>query len=437
MLVSLRIYTVTVMTKNVTIESVLEAVDEQQVLELEQEAVRIPSPTFEEAKLAEYLADYMKDIGMEVELFEVSDPFESDRSSKQPMGRLPGTGDGPSLMFNGHMDHRKVVAEWDRDPFSGEFEDGWIHGRGSQDDKGGIVAAISAVESLLEADIRPKGDIIVCPVMGHKSGAIGSRDLINRGIIPDYCINTENSANGIANVCVGIALGWIHSYAKPTHFGSREPLKKQFFNPLEQISKIIQAIGPSLSQIPSDSWLSFEPHSMLSGYPQLKHLRFEGDARDEGKASLQFQVRLVPSQSTETVRTDLEHLLATLEEQNPGFETEIEMPPDSGQFAGWDFPAFETSTDSPLVQAQSRWHEHVTGSKPVVGAEPRLGSVGDGALFAHQGVKTILYGPGDTSIFPQWPTPNERISLEELVVATKAYAMTAVDLLGVDESEQL
>ena len=61
------------------------------------------------------------------------------------VARLPGTGtgDGSTLMLNGHID---VVPQgdpdsWEDDPFSGSIRDGNLLGRGACDMKAGLVAA--------------------------------------------------------------------------------------------------------------------------------------------------------------------------------------------------------------------------------------------------------------------------------------------------------
>ena len=54
--------------------SIADRISDRQVLELEQSAIRIPSTTFEEGKLADHLASYMADAGLDVEMMEVSHP---------------------------------------------------------------------------------------------------------------------------------------------------------------------------------------------------------------------------------------------------------------------------------------------------------------------------------------------------------------------------
>jgi hypothetical protein len=54
----------------------LAAIDPKRILDLEQRSIRIPSSTFEEGNIADLYADYMSDIGLEVEMMGASRPVE-------------------------------------------------------------------------------------------------------------------------------------------------------------------------------------------------------------------------------------------------------------------------------------------------------------------------------------------------------------------------
>ena len=407
--------------------AVLAAVDEQEVLRLEVGAVRIPSLTYEEHGVADYFARQMRAIDLEVEMYEVSDPYGSPKTSRQPVGRLRGTGGGRSLMFEGHMDHVPLVGTWTRDPFSGDFEDGLIHGRGGQDDKGGIVSAIAAAAALKRAGVRLRGDVVICPVMGHKSGGIGVKDLIARGILTDYAVNTENSGNGLATVTVGVIKVRIVARALPIHI--MQGGQPTHLNRFDQLARILVALGPSWRPIRRGGWLTFEPWADLPDYPQLSIDAISGDFF-EHQASAEFQVRTVPGMTRQALRDDVERLIAQVVGDDPGFEIEIEVPPKDGQYAAWDWPPARIDRDDPLVVAMIDAHTRVTGAPPVVGAEPRLGAVGDASFLQAAGVTSVLYGPGDGTVFPSWPTPNETTPLVDLVVAAKVFALAAIDICG-------
>lgn len=411
-------------------QNILSEIESDVVLSLEQDVVQIPSPTLKESECAEFLADHMREIGLEVEVQEVT---QAGKTSKQPVGRFGNSDNGPTLMFNAHMDHRAVVGEWDRDPFSGHFEDGWIYGRGAQDDKGGIVAAICAVEALIKADIDPIGEIWVCPVMGHKSGSIGSKHLIETGYVPDYCINGENSGNGISNIGIGGVHGQLTARSDPVIPGKEEHANPGL-HPIQQVSEVVCRLGPVSQELPSDHWLTFESEPELPGYPQINLHSLESD-RDNGIASVRFNVSTVPGMDEETVREDLTAHLSSLEAEIPDLQLQLDIPPETESGVGVKArsvtPPFETPRDSRLVTSAARWHEFVTDSPPEVGGGPRLGTRGDGVHFWEAGSEMIYYGPGDFRIFDRWPTPNEKISLDELVVSTKSYALIAADLVGI------
>jgi acetylornithine deacetylase/succinyl-diaminopimelate desuccinylase-like protein len=46
------------------------------------------------------------------------------------------------------------------------------------------------------------------------------------------------------------------------------------------------------------------------------------------------------------------------------------------------------------------------------------------------GIPTVQYGPGDIRIYKEWPTPDERVLLSDLVTAAKAVAHATVKLCG-------
>ena len=69
---------------------VLAAVDERRLLELERKSIRIPSTTFQEGEIADFYANYLSEIGLEVEMMEVIHPVDPALKSRQPIGRLEG-----------------------------------------------------------------------------------------------------------------------------------------------------------------------------------------------------------------------------------------------------------------------------------------------------------------------------------------------------------
>ncbi|THU99115.1 carboxypeptidase S [Dendrothele bispora CBS 962.96] len=78
------------------------------------------------------------------------------------------TGSNPSLkplLLAAHQDvvpvDPKTVSEWTHPPYSGHFDGTYIWGRGSSDDKSGLVGILTAIESMLEAGWTPERTVVL------------------------------------------------------------------------------------------------------------------------------------------------------------------------------------------------------------------------------------------------------------------------------------
>src|SRR5580704_1426638 len=401
----------------------ISAVDEGRVLELEQRSIRIASSTFEEGEIADLYANTMADIGLDVEMMEVAHPQQLAKRSRQPIGRLRGSGDGPTLMLNGHMDPGAEMSGWTVDPLGAKFEDGWIWGMGAHDDKGGCVAAISAVEAIVRSGTHLKGDVIVTPVVAHKLGGAGTRALLDHGVKADLCINMEHSNNTIANVCVGVVMVRLVCTAPELFFRYSAEARAAYMNPIEQQSEIVRRIGPSLTPIPSGGWMSFQSHPELPGFPthtfdviHKEHYYFKNHTgRSSRECELTLQFRTVPGQTIASIKDDLGRLLAAIKRDYPAFNCVLEIPA-RGTEPGWNQLPMECPSDHALVSALAEGQMIASGKPGHVGAHGRLGNVGDGNIIQEKlGIPTVQYGPGDIRIYKEWPTPDERVRLEHVV----------------------
>ena len=155
------------------------------------EFVRIPSLTGEEGEAQKYLAAVLENAGAEVVMEEPDVaalfdkyphiaqypthwqhdlilPYEelptmeglkssgletvlNYRGRPNVVGQFKGTGEGRSLILNGHVDTVTIEPrnEWTRDPFGAEIDDGRMYGRGTSDMKGGLLAGILAMIYLI------------------------------------------------------------------------------------------------------------------------------------------------------------------------------------------------------------------------------------------------------------------------------------------------
>ena len=426
------------MSPTIATRAVLAAVDERRVLDLEQRSIRIPSATFEEGRIADLYADYLSDLGLEVAMQRVVHPCDPAIASRQPIGRLRGSGGGPTLLINGHMDPGCEMPGWSVDPYGAKFEDGWIWGMGAHDDKGGVVAAISAIEAIVRSGTRLKGDVLVTPVIAHKLGGAGTRALLAHGITGDFCINMEHSNNTIANVCVGVVMVRLICSAPELFFRYSEQARAAYMNPIEQQTAIVQRIGPSLTPMRQGGWLRFTPHPELPGFPALTYDAFHREhyyfhnytGRSTREAEMTLQLRTVPGQTVASIAADLRALLAAIKRDYPAFDCTLEIPA-KGTESTWNQAPMLCPADHALVRALAEGQTLAAGQPAHIGAYGRLGNVGDGNIIQQVlGIPTVQYGPGDIRIYREWSTPDERVRLADLVIAAKAVAHATVRLCG-------
>ncbi len=123
------------------------------------------NPPGNETAAAELLRDYLAGSGVESELY----AKVPERANL--VARLPGSGEGPSLLLLSHTD--TVVAdpsEWQLDPWSGDLRDGEVWGRGALDMKGEVAASAVAIASLAREGFEPRGDLIFVAAADEEVG---------------------------------------------------------------------------------------------------------------------------------------------------------------------------------------------------------------------------------------------------------------------------
>jgi len=138
-----------------------------EVVGLLQELIRLDTvnPPGNETQAAELLRGYLAESGVAVELY----AKVPERANL--VARIPGSGDGPTLMLLSHTDTVVAdAADWQVDPWSGELRDGEIWGRGALDMKGQVAASAVAIASLAREGYQPAGDLVFAACADEEVG---------------------------------------------------------------------------------------------------------------------------------------------------------------------------------------------------------------------------------------------------------------------------
>jgi putative selenium metabolism hydrolase len=114
-----------------------------------------------------------------------------------PMGNLLGRiGSGPRVIaLDGHVDTVDVgdPALWDRDPHSGDIEDGILYGRGTSDMKGGVASSVYAGAVLKKRGLPEDVTVYVtATVQEEDCDGLCWQYIVNEdGIRPELVVITE------------------------------------------------------------------------------------------------------------------------------------------------------------------------------------------------------------------------------------------------------
>ncbi len=384
---------------------------------LAQQLIRIPSFLWHESEVGRFIADWMLERGFEVEFQAV--PLHNGGITHQAIGRLRGDGSGPSLMLCGHTDTSDWGGrpfrehEWTHDPFAGDIADGFLYGLGAINMKAGVAAILMAAEAVRRTGRPLRGDLVVACVVAETGGGVGAQHVISTGLRTDYCIVTEASNLDVGVISVGYVQGKVRVLGEFKH---RVP----YINPIEKITKVINAFGPSYRPIPVGGWLRYTPHPLIPGFPSMAVRNIE---HFQDATTLMFDLRIVPGMTEASVCEDLLGLLNGSAADDPEFRYELIVPQSQQQP---NMPAREaTPLELPVVDRLIANHTSIVGSAPVVGAGHRIGATADTCHFKGVGIACVEYGPG---FIPIWPMVDERIEVAQITLATQVLARTALDL---------
>jgi acetylornithine deacetylase len=396
------------------------------------ELVRVPSVggSAAEHEIQAMLAAELGQSGLEVDhwrlpldelLAEPDFPgVEVERSEAWGLvGRLPGRGDGASLMLNGHVDVVPTgdLAAWSRpNPFSGEVAGGELYGRGACDMKAGLVAAISAVSAVRRAGAPLRGDLLIACVPGEEDGGLGTYATLRRGWRADCCVLPEPTGLDVIPANGGALTFRLRVPGRATHASRRT-------EGVSAVEKFVPVLA-ALQRLERRRNTDVDP--LLARWPVAYPLSVgrvvAGDWASSVPDLLVAEGRLgvALDEPVEAARKDLEHAVAEACADDPWLtEHPVTVEWWGGQFASGRLPA-----DSDLADRVGRAHRRAGGGPQQTWGAP-YGS--DLRLLAGAGIATLHYGPGDSALAH---AADERVPIADMHLVARSLALLALDVCG-------
>lgn len=377
-------------------------------LSFARELIRIPSPPGGEGDVAER-------VRREMEALALQDVHVD--AAGNVLGRVPGTGNGPSVMLSCHLD---VVAEgdpaaWDHPPFSGAVEDGFLHGRGAMDIKGPLALQTHAAASLAG---RAPGDVWVAHTVLEERGGLGMQHLMESGELKPGAVIIGEATHG--DVCIGhrgraeVEIV-IHGLAGHASAPARA------LNALSLLPAVLEAIFWELR--------GDQPFDELLGLATVAATSVEVSPTsrnvipDEVVVALDW--RILPDATDEALLGRVREVLdARLPELPDGFGVDVRMARETQQtWTGMErdrrlfTPGFLMDPDAPLVRAAAAAVGTREGGD-AARVRPWTFATDGGWTCGVHGVPTLGFAPGEERYAH---TNRERLDLEEARWAFERY----------------
>lgn len=429
-------------------EKVLEQVDFQrdELLRTVSKAVQIesinpkyPGQVYEdvvggEGKVSRFVSRVYEELGCEVDLFAVEPGRENC------VGVWRGTGRGRSLIYNGHVD---VVPPGDPSswhsgsPWSGKVDKDRIWGRGSTDMKGGVIAQAFAAQAIKHAGFRLRGDLILEAVVGEEmmDHECGTSATVKRGYTADAAVVAEPSAPAsplaVTPVTPGLLWFSVTVRGKPAHHALRAELiraggsgERVGVNAIDKGLYIMSAIrqleeewGQSKShELFPPGHFTIHPGVVVGG-PEGVLVPFIMSEY----MTIQYACMYHPEEQPEAVKYEIEQHVERAAQLDPWLR---KHSPEVEWKLNW--PASSVSPSHPICRTLAAAHEQAAKKTRFAGSPEIRGfvAVEDTTFLTAGGIPAISYGPGDLQLAHG---DDEYILIDELLTATKTYALLAMD----------
>lgn len=381
--------------------------------------VKIKSYSGQEEEICRHVASLCEDLGFdEVRIDELGSVLARIGSGKK------------TLAIDAHVDTVEVgdLGQWKRDPFSGDIENGLVHGRGASDQKGGAAAMLSAGRILKDLDYDGEWTVwFAFTVMEEDCDGMCWKYLIEEeNLVPDFILSTEPTSCRLTRGHRGrmemeLNLRGVSSHGSAPERGDSAAYKaaraalaieelNEELRPDEEgflgkgtiIVSQISARGPSQCAVPDVARLYMDRRLTWGENANLAI----GQVKERvGRALGMDSVDCVMPSYTKTGWRGTKYAQELY------------------------FPTWKTDEGHPLIKAGMRAYKALLAKAPTVGKwtfSTNLVSVS-----GRHGIPGLGFGPGDEK---EAHAPNEINRVEDLMICSAFYATLVYALEGVEIS---
>lgn len=320
------------------------------------------------------------------------------------------------LAIDGHMDTVDFgnMDNWDFHPLCGAIDGGYVHGRGTVDQKGGPAAFVTSGKILKELGFDKDWTLYFTGTVMEEDcdGLCWKYIFEEEGIHPDLAISTEPTNLNLyrghrGRMEIAVSFRGLSSHGSAPERGknaiylaSRAALEIEKLNERLAIDEFLGRGSITISEIKSDS-------------PSLCAVA--------DFARLHLDRRLTWGESKESAVAEIEAIVKDMDAQVEVLH--YEETSYTGLPYGMEkyYPTWKIEESSKIVQQGMQAYENLFGKKPIV--DKWTFSTNGVTINGYYQVPMIGFGPGNEILAH---APNEKVPIDDLVKASAFYAMFAM-----------
>jgi acetylornithine deacetylase/succinyl-diaminopimelate desuccinylase-like protein len=318
-----------------------------------------------EARYADFVHEQLRKLGVDSVLV-------GEGTRRSVVGEVHASKSAETLLIASHLD-TVPVDNMSIDPFDPIVAGGRLQGRGSCDTKAGMAALVAALERVLQRGTLARNLVLVGEADEESSGSIGVRDVLlhlaARKI--DWSIATEPTELRVVNAHKGTAVARVEAHGRACH--SSEPRRGK--NAIVSLAHAIRCLSELGAELEKRPYPGLGPATLSIG------LVAGGQAPNivPDHAWLLMDRRTLPGDTSASLRAELEGALAA------AGVTDVEV----AELRIGKHPLFTSPLDPAALACQRALQR--------CGLEPEPASVAfatDAGQFAHEGIPSLVLGPG-------------------------------------------
>jgi acetylornithine deacetylase len=381
--------------------------------------VAAPSTVGAEAAAQRLVQAELTCLGFATSLLPVPEDIGDDPAAGVPPGSYAGrcnvigtlaSGDGPSLLLNGHIDVVPAEAAlWSSPPFTPVRSGGWLTGRGAGDMKGGFAVgtlAVAALQAAVPGWLR--GRLTFASVIEEECTGNGTLAAARAGVLADAAVLLEPTGLGLLLGGVGILWAEITVPGLAAHAESAH----RAVNPVPLTLRLLDrlsALEPAMQTVLTGPFAQVDRACNLTA-----GMLRAGDwpSSVPGQATLGIRVGFPPAWKPGEALQRVTEAVAAAAAGDPW----LARHPPRVRPSGFRAEGYLIGEGHPLVTTLAAAHADAHGE------EPRsfvLGSTTDARIYLNQfGVPAIAYGPTARNIH----AADEAVELASITAGARTLA---------------